>query len=286
MRLVDDLYIQLEYFDVLKLQRSGVLKELSEGKSIGSQKFVDLQRQMAIDQGYDFNKRKFRSGRRSMTSSTKRSLVRVKDFLLKEMLNIADNYFEGKVGYRRFERQMRDSLKAGYLESYLLGIQGSGPKGTRPRRFGELSTVDQKSISSSIREEMMHFTKLLSTFKKRSRRGDQFKRVAKYVEALDAQYASARIVGTPSNHLISWISPMDKTTCEGCSYLHKHGPYSTNTLPSTPKAGLTPCLVNCRCRLVTTPVAEARIGRTARSQPLTKSMRALKRILRKHGLGR
>jgi hypothetical protein len=38
--------------------------------------------------------------------------------------------------------------------------------------------------------------------------------------------------------------------CQDCPYLEANSPYMKDTLYATPRDGSTPCLSNCRCRLV------------------------------------
>ncbi len=76
------------------------------------------------------------------------------------------------------------------------------------------------------------------------------RRMTAYADTLKHAYYAGRVKGTPKGMVIDWISPLDRHTCKGCRYMSEHSPWTRDSLPTTPRAGDTRCLSNCRCRLV------------------------------------
>lgn len=54
--------------------------------------------------------------------------------------------------------------------------------------------------------------------------------------------------------------------CNGCRFLSEHSPYVKESIPTTPRAGSTRCLNNCRCKLVARDVGKEVYERVYSSQ--------------------
>ena len=61
---------------------------------------------------------------------------------------------------------------------------------------------------------------------------------------------SGRVMGTPNVYAIYWVLNKNAEHCDSCVYLRDHGPYHRYNIPTTPGAGQTQCLGNCKCRLM------------------------------------
>ena len=105
------------------------------------------------------------------------------------------------------------------------------------------------------------------------------RRMMAYADTLKHVYYAGRVKGTPKGMVIDWISPLDRHTCKGCRYMAEHSPWTRDSIPTTPRAGDTRCLSNCRCRLVmreVTPEVYAQLAR--RTKPKTWYHRILARL--------
>jgi hypothetical protein len=173
-------------------------------------------------------------------------------------------YLEGKVSFTKWETAMKGLLRKAYHDAFQLGIRSSG------NRTVLLNKADKAWIDSAVRDEMQYFLVLTSQVRTRSYKGNLWKRLEAYVEALKHIYYSGRVVGSPSGMLVDWVAPMDRNTCKGCRFLHEHSPYTKDRLPTTPRAGDTPCLNRCRCRLVMRQASKERLQKV-RANLRTKS---------------
>ena len=113
-----------------------------------------------------------------------------------------------------------------------------------------LSPADRRYVESAFRHEMRFFNRMLEQIRFGSLKGNIPRRLTAYVEALKHIYYAGRVQGTPDGMVIDWISPLDRSTCKGCHFMASQSPFTKHTLPTTPRAGDTPCLNRCRCRLV------------------------------------
>ncbi len=127
-----------------------------------------------------------------------------------------------------------------------MGLESSGVGKFR----AAVADVDRAYVDKAVRSEMRYFNKVLTQIDRGQLKGQLMNRLSAYAETLKHVYYSGRVMGTPSGMIIDWISPMDRVTCKGCAFLYQNSPYTKRTIPTTPRAGDTPCLNRCRCRLV------------------------------------
>jgi hypothetical protein len=146
-------------------------------------------------------------------------------------------------------------MKTAWRDVYLAGIRAGGFPGQgagKGKMLVQLSSEmgDEHWLKTAMQHEMRFLNKFLNAIVE-----DDFvmpldRRARMYVNALTSFYESARMISLPDTVLIHWSGPDDKVTCPSCRYLFENSPYTKFNLPTTPRAGMTLCLTNCRDKLV------------------------------------
>jgi hypothetical protein len=276
--------------------------EISEAKGLHSYKGTDDIRQAVLNIGFDLNTGQFKAARRRATSSSNAQFKALIERVAAGLKNSTDSFLSGAWSRTRWERWVKHLLKTAYHEAFDLGIKSSGAGALRAGR----ADIDTRWVESAYRHEMRHFNKFLREIvasaepevlrkeidpktgkptvdprtgrptgklirvapPKVSVRGDDMihARMQAYADTVKHVYYAGRVMGTPDGMVIDWISPLDRRTCRGCRFLSDNSPYTKNSLPSTPRAGDTRCLNNCRCRLVVREIPRAKYIETQRAQ--------------------
>lgn len=275
-------------FEEYDLSDEQSLREvLTEGKGLGTYKGTDEIRQAVIDVGFDLDRGAFKQARRRASSSANKQFTELFDRTKTGLINTTDRYLRGEIVKTRWMQWSKELLRIAYFEAFDLGLKSSGVKGYRADR----AATDTRWIESAWKQEMIYFSRFLKEIEASfvpetwgtdkvkelpdgrpnphygkhrllvpARRTDRtssiiHRRLAAYAESVKHIYYAGRVMGTPNGMVIHWICPLDRRTCNGCRFLSDHSPFTKDTIPTTPRAGDTRCLNNCRCRLVIAEVS-------------------------------
>lgn len=74
-------------------------------------------------------------------------------------------------------------------------------------------------------------------------------RVELYQKTLDSMVYAGAVASLHPDTIVWWELSPHCIHCEGCLALSAANPWTVSTLPTTPRAGGTPCLSNCQCHL-------------------------------------
>lgn len=241
-----------------------------KGKGLHTLLVKDDIRQAVIDAGFDLNAGRFRQARASASTTATKKFEEMWTGVQKEISSVTQQYLRSKANPKAKARHIakedwleyvRGALRRGYYTAFELGLASSGSALFRVT----VSDADRVYIEGAIAQEMVFFNKLLREIDKGSYAGRLHDRLAAYAESLKHVYYAGRVMGTPSGMIVDWIAPMDRNTCKGCEFMFRHSPYTKRTLPTTPRAGDTPCLNRCRCRLVMRTVSKEEFAKTDRA---------------------
>jgi len=263
-----------------------ISESLLEGKGLHGLLVRDDIRQAVIDAGFDMSAGKFRQVRRNQSSANKEKFEALVKSVQRTLISTTMDFLSQRKNPRiktpmsrtRWETTLKTALRSGYAQAFQMGLDSSG---VSKYRVG-VSDMDREYVDKAVREEMRYFNKVIQRIDAGNLQGGLMNRLQAYAEALKHMYYAGRVMGTPSGMLIDWISPMDRSTCGGCKFLFEHSPYTKKTLPTTPRAGDTPCLNRCRCRLVMRSVPQEAFEK-AESGHLAKSTYAQKLAAIKSG---
>lgn len=238
------------------------LSQLTEGKGLHSfDATQDQIRQAVLDSGFSMDSKGWRSRRQKTTTTAKKQFDALQSRLYKGVLNYTRRFVEKDISKTRWTQWVRQLLREAYRDAFSLGMKSSGAETVR----ATVATADKQWVESAVRQELKFFNRLLRQIEEGTYRGTLERRIRAYVEALQSVFYSGRIMGTPDGHLIDWLGPNDRTTCNGCRFMLEHSPFTKHTLPTTPRAGDTRCRDNCRCRLVVRHVGKQRFESVQRS---------------------
>lgn len=248
----DDLFIFAPSFLLAEeLEERG---DLFEGKSVGTAKELDLLF-LDLDQTIKARVRpnRFANERKKGVTVGKRILERVQKTVERDLLRVMRNQELGKYKTSRefYEAAVR-VMKPAWKEVFEAGVRSTGVRGTNSKTgpVVRLKPEDEKWLRSAMQHEMRFLNGFISAVEEGSYKMPLPRRVRMYVRTLESFYDSARVIGLPATVVIHWRGKNDDRTCVGCRYMFENSPYTKKTLPTVPRAGMTPCLSNCRDKLL------------------------------------
>jgi len=180
---------------------------------------------------------------RAASKSLDKTVDEFGDFIVK----LIGQYQSNKIAYRRMLTRAQIAFKGQVEQVFKLGMKSVGlvkPTGS----LYDLTDNEKKWIRSYVLEEFGYFRKFLDDVKRGATQKVIKRRAFLYASALRSVYESARVLSVGSDVLITWTLESDDP-CPDCRELARHNPYTTQNLPTTPKAGTTRCLSNCYCTL-------------------------------------
>lgn len=149
---------------------------------------------------------------------------------------------------KHLKKVMTDELVKVYSTAYQFGILSTGIKKVAKGKALELSTEEKRWIKSALREEMKYFNKFFKELVVNKSRGNAFRRIHSYLLSSKSIFEAARARTFPPQTIVHWrLHPAEH--CPSCLALAKYSPYTVNNLLTTPRAGRTLCLFNCKCDL-------------------------------------
>lgn len=238
--------------------------ELVEGKGIGDFRYRN--------QSVGRSKKNARISSAKSINTTRR-LENIKRVYRRSLQSLADRVNSGRITEREALQKSRDLIEQAFEQAYLLGVRASGLTSVNNR--GDLRSRDKQYIERAADDEFGFWSKFIQE-------GGMMpmdSRVNMYARGLDSVYSTARVNGLPTNTILIWSGNNDGRTCESCQFLFENSPYTPNNLPTTPRAGDTLCLSNCRDYLEAVPATPLLIeGLNAKSKRALRS--ALQRIKR------
>lgn len=243
-----------EYDDLFIYAPSFILYErgeLTEGKAIGTAQMADLT--MVANQLAHFTDPEGFAHERKVGQTVGRAkLNKTKQNVKPVITRLLNKYVTDKIDEKELRIRMVKVMKSAWRDVYLAGVRSSGVKGEGQGApdLVHLKPGEDIWLKGDMAHEMRFLNKFIADVTEGTWKMPLERRASMYVDALNSFYESARVIGMPNNVVIHWTGPNNKVTCPGCRYLFEHNPYTKFTLPTTPRAGLTPCLTNCRDRLL------------------------------------
>lgn len=159
------------------------------------------------------------------------------------------------------------TLRTLYYRGYRLGMRASA-HAEGVQASGMLQPRDRAWIESALRHEFRFLNKMVTAITTDTWKMPIPQRIGMYVDAANAVFHAGKANASPSD-VAFWWETRSKEPCASCQLLKKYSPYTRKTLPTTPCAGATICLTNCKCGLRTEKITAAdarRIEREALSK--------------------
>lgn len=226
---------------------------LTEGKAVGTAKTGDLELAQLLTKNPDADLAAFANARKKGQTVGKRKLKEVQVRVKTHMLDLITDYQAHTLPEDMFRKAAVKEMKTAWRDVFLAGVRAGGVAGAGSgpgKTMVNLSSGDDKWLKGAMTHEMKFLNGFLKAIMEDDYKMPLERRTQMYVNALTSFYESARVIALPANVVVRWTGPGDKRTCIGCDYMFENNPYTKKTLPTTPRAGMTPCLTNCRDRLL------------------------------------
>jgi len=279
----DDLFVYAPSF--LIAEREEAEGHLFEGKALATARREDLIAAQTLGKFTNLDPA-LGSERKTGQTVGKRKLKAVQNRVTTRMTDLIGRYQVGDVSEAEFRKLAKQLMRTAWKDVFQAGMRASGAAGLGAGKgktaMVKMSPGDDKWLKGAMKHEMQFLNKFLTAIVSDDYRMPLERRLKMYVGALESFYDSARVIAMPGNVLINWIGPQDGKMCPGCEYIIANNPYTKFTLPTTPRSGLTPCLTNCRHRLLIRRVPDSAVKAREKSQPYTigtmlKHLRQIKR---------
>jgi len=171
---------------------------------------------------------------------------------------IAREYERGIINTQDAMKRFNALTKDSYLKQFRAGTKAVGNPFYQDMG---LTRKDISFISKARRAEAGFFRRFLHDIKDpghgapkgtpgaRPKRHSYQKRAGYYAKSGKAQFFNGMVAGAGDKLIVLWVLGVPQTEhCDRCPVLASRK-YTWRTLPTTPRAGDTPCLFNCYCHL-------------------------------------
>lgn len=231
---------------VLKELQLQEAESLKEAKAVGTAKGKpDAEKQIQIATAQ--TSKRFVSSLRGHSRAAKKTLDRKINALEKHLHSLYRKYKNKDITFRRFSSGSRVALKGMAELAFQLGTKSAGivsPTGAlRP-----LTDHERKWLDSYLKEELRYFNRFLDAVKASQSDKRSLTRLSHYSQAVRSVFESGRVLSVGTDVIIHWVLE-SKNPCPDCRLLHRHSPYTSDTLPTVPKGGQTRCRNFCYCSL-------------------------------------
>ncbi len=221
---------------------------LDEGKSISTWSSDERRRKIGGKLRVEPVYRKLLS--REKGSARREYDAEVEKFSEKLQLLLAD-YLAGKADMPEVRRVSAEWFRQMYKNAWELGRKASGVFALTYRTKPP-SREEEAWFRSAVREELSFWNAYLDDLEKDKRGKFTIpQRVQMYADTVSFMQQAGRLSGLPDNVLLHWF-PREKkgVMCPGCTFMVEHSPFPRDLMPTTPRAGDTPCLSHCVHRVV------------------------------------
>lgn len=175
---------------------------------------------------------------------------------------VINGWLAGNVKYNELQDHTAQLWRAAYEDVHEIGRNASGLDRLHPDP--SIIEAEEMWFRSAVREELRYWHLALEEWKQRRGAAENpvaleqvdargWERFEDYVAAIRFMFEGSRILALPPNVLLYWMGPKpetDKAVCAGCAYMMERSPFVKANVPAVPRDGQTPCLTNCRHKIV------------------------------------
>jgi hypothetical protein len=229
---------------------------IAEAKAVGTAPGVSYghvgQRDARIrDKGHFASTTRFHL--RAAATNTIRDFAPVVTQAVTEIGGLLNEWLGGRISYDDIQLRSAKAWRAVYEQVRDLGRKAAGIDRLAPDE--QHVTHDEETwFRGAVREELRFWHVFLEDVNEGRTVGERtWLRFDAYVKALRFMYDASRTLAIPEhNTLIYWMGPKrdDPTICGGCLYMIERSPFPKEVMPATPRDGSTPCLTNCRHKIM------------------------------------
>lgn len=188
----------------------------------------------------------------------------------RQMIEVIRSYYMQRIDASAMAHNLREMLREYYRSAFALGARAS----RNPRAvlgFGPTLPEEERFIQRAVEWEHQFLGRLIEEIVRRRPGGPVIfrgrrivpgtpgpsavvlpwinRRIANYLESVWSMFEAGKVAAAhPTTTVIHW-ELRSQSPCPECVLLHDFSPYIKRNLPTTPRAGDTRCLNNCRCTL-------------------------------------
>lgn len=180
---------------------------------------------------------------RSMMREAQRAYQGVKANLESVLLGTLGEFQDDLITKQQFRMRLKEAIRTHYESAFSLGLRFGGTT------FG----IDQEDLvwlKGASKEEFGFLENFITAIERGTGKLDPVDRMRMYVDSLDGIFNAGSVEAQDDRSEIRWVLSPFADHCRDCVELASGGPYTRDTLPTTPRAGDTQCISNCKCRLV------------------------------------
>lgn len=192
-------------------------------------------------------KGRFVSSLRTHARTASRHLDTEVSSLQKHLTLLVKNYDNDSLTANSFKSRARIAIKQSTETAFILGVKSAGVVSPSGSPY-PITKYERKYLDSYLKEELKYLDKFLNDVISKKSPGRIASRISLYANAIRSAYESGRVLSVGPEVIIHWDLESGNP-CPDCRFLHKYSPYVPETLPTTPKGGLTRCLGYCYCTL-------------------------------------
>ena len=165
-----------------------------------------------------------------------KSLPKLRQEYFREIDGIAQDLEDGRINLKTFDRRSHDAITKNFRKTYESHLGRALDEG------------DELYLQRAAQTEMKHARAFGRDIKGGRLRMPRAKRSGMYANTLNGISWNAMVEKQPDNVRIRWKLGTAEH-CVDCIILASQSPYTKASLPTTPRAGATACLSNCKCKL-------------------------------------
>lgn len=166
-----------------------------------------------------------------------------------DMTNVVSDFMNGRVDTAGAISRFKSFTSRAYQDVFKAGAVAMGNPYYADPAIG-LTKKDLAFISSARRYELSFFKRFLLDMSNPNHRPAHpyLQRAGYYADSAKSQFYNGMVNGAGENVEIKWVMGNVEEHCHDCPILASKT-YTWQTLPTTPGAGDTECLYNCKCHL-------------------------------------
>lgn len=179
-------------------------------------------------------------GRSTSSGFRSASFDRAADAYEGEIERAFAQYRAGSISASELDRRFGASIDRAYRAAYADGASRWG---------ASLTDRDREWIDRAVRGERKYAAIFVRDVQTKDPSEEYVRnRAGLYVSALESVRTAAWVEKSPPGTLFDWRLGV-AIHCATCPVIASNGPYTKEELPTYPRAGDTPCLSRCKCRL-------------------------------------
>jgi hypothetical protein len=223
-------------------------------------------------------------------SQGKDAFNRLKEEARIELHGLLRRYWDAEISLADVRRDSADFFQHFYTKVWEAGRGASGLDLYMPEALP--TRAEAEWLKSAIREELTFWQSFMTevekgeaqfademdpmdlTLRPPARNYTVEERIDMYLAGLEGIYENGRVSAMPSNLLFYWFGPKpgERGICKGCTYIVERQPFTKDTLPAVPRTGSTPCLMNCRHKLVVRQASAKEVANREAALPSRETM--------------